>query len=263
MSTPSMSSPDLILETRQLVKAFEGLVAVDGVSLGVQRGQVHALIGPNGAGKTTLFNLLTRFVIPTAGRILFNGIDITRDSAARVARRGLVRSFQISSIFPHMSVLENIRIALQRKLGNSYFFWLSDKTLEQLDERAEELLHEVELDDYAQEQAISLPYGRRRALELAATLALDPELMLLDEPTQGMGHEDVARVTALIRRAARGRSVLLVEHNMKVVASIADTITVLQRGAVLAEGSYDQVAADPRVIQAYMGQVAHNVGLRG
>ena len=265
MSAPSMpsptSSPDLILETHQLVKSFDGLVAVDHVSLGVLRGQIHALIGPNGAGKTTLFNLLTRFVQPTAGRILFKGIDITRANPAQVARHGLVRSIQISSIFPHMSVLENIRIGLQRKLGRTYFFWLSDKTLEQLDARAIELLHEVGLERLADQPAGSLPYGRRRALELATTLALEPELMLLDEPTQGMGHEDVEQVTELIRRIARGRTVLLVEHNMKVVASIADTITVLQRGAILAEGPYAQVSVDPRVITAYMGKALRLPGM--
>jgi branched-chain amino acid transport system ATP-binding protein len=245
--------PDTILETQSLVKEFKGFVAVDGVSLRVRRGEIHALIGPNGAGKTTLFNLLTKFVQPTSGAIYYQGENITREQPADIARRGIVRSFQISAVFPHLTVLENVRVALQRKLGTSFHFWRSQRSLAALDRRAAELLAEVGLDSWAAALTADLAYGRKRALELATTLALDPQLMLLDEPTQGMGHEDVARVTQLIRKVAANRTVLMVEHNMSVVASIADTISVLQRGRVIAAGPYAQVSQDPQVIEAYMG----------
>ncbi|MGH6624771.1 MAG: ABC transporter ATP-binding protein [Burkholderiaceae bacterium] len=248
-----MSSSETILETRGLTKEFKGFVAVDDVNLKVRRGAIHALIGPNGAGKTTCFNLLTKFLTPTRGQILFNGADITKDTPEHIARRGIVRSFQISSVFPHLTVLENVRIALQRSTGWSFQFWRSDRMLGQLDARALELLDQVDLRSFAATETVSLPYGRKRALEIATTLAMEPELMLLDEPTQGMGHEDVARVTELIKRVAAGRTVLMVEHNMNVVASIADTITVLARGAVLAEGDYATVSNDAGVKEAYMG----------
>ncbi len=244
---------DYILETDNLVKEFKGFVAVGGVSLKVRRGSIHALIGPNGAGKTTCFNLLTKFLVPTRGTIRYQGIDITRDQPAQIARRGIVRSFQISAVFPHLTVQENVRIALQRKLGNSFHFWRSDRTLARLDGRAHELLAEVGLEAYAQMVAVELPYGRKRALEIATTLALEPELMLLDEPTQGMGHEDVDRVMQLIKKVAARRTILMVEHNMKVVAGISDTITVLARGSVLAEGPSAEISAHPKVIEAYMG----------
>ena len=244
---------DIILETRGLTKEFRGFVAVNDVSLRVQRGQIHALIGPNGAGKTTCFNLLTKFLTPTNGQILFNGLDITHDSPAHIARRGIIRSFQISAVFPHLSVLENVRIGLQRETGLSFRFWMSDKRLDKLNARARELLDQVDLGEFADEMTASLPYGRKRALEIATTLAMEPELMLLDEPTQGMGHEDVDRVTQLIKRVSVGRTILMVEHNMNVVSSIADTITVLARGAVLAEGTYAQVSKNPAVMEAYMG----------
>ena len=242
-----------ILETRQLSREVSGFVAVNNVSLKVRKGSIHGLIGPNGAGKTTVFNLLTKFLLPTSGSILYRGEEITRDHPARVARRGLVRSFQISSIFPHMTVLENVRVALQRKLGNSFQFWRSQCSLTRLDERAMEILGSVELAELAQVHASELPYGRTRALEFATTLALEPELMLLDEPTQGMAHEDVGRVVALIRKVAAGRTILMVEHNLSVVEDLCDTITVLQRGAVLAEGTYREVSANPQVLEAYVG----------
>jgi branched-chain amino acid transport system ATP-binding protein len=244
---------DIILETRGLTKEFKGFVAVSDVNLKVRRGSIHALIGPNGAGKTTVFNLLTKFLTPNGGRILYNGNDITLDRPGQIARRGIVRSFQISAVFPHLSVMENVRIGLQRKLGTSFHFWKPVRSLSRLDERAMQLLAEVGLEAFADRITVELPYGRKRALEIATTLALDPELMLLDEPTQGMGHEDVHRVTELIRKVRAHRTVLMVEHNMGVVASIADTITVLQRGAVLAEGPYAQVSANPQVMEAYMG----------
>lgn len=244
---------DFILTTQNLTKEFKGFTAVDNVNLQVQRGHIHALIGPNGAGKTTCFNLLTKFLVPTRGVITFNGIDITGEKPAQIARRGVIRSFQISAVFPHLTLLENVRIALQRQLGTQYHFWKSDKSLDQLNDRALQLLGEVGLQPLADEVTVNLPYGRKRALEIATTLAMEPELMLLDEPTQGMGHEDVDRVTALIKEVSRGRTILMVEHNMKVVSTIADRISVLQRGAVLAEGRYEQVSQDPRVMEAYMG----------
>lgn len=246
-------SGDLILETRELMKEFKGFVAVDRVNLNVRRGQIHALIGPNGAGKTTVFNLLTRFLPVTGGSIIFNGKDITRDKPAEVADRGVIRSFQISAVFPHMTVLENVRIALQRRLGTTYQFWRSDRTLSRLDKRGMALLESVGLVEYAHTVTVELAYGRKRALEIATTLAMDPKLMLLDEPTQGMGAEDVGRISDLIREAARDRTVLMVEHNLGVVSQLADTITVLQRGSVLAEGDYDQVSNNAEVMDAYMG----------
>ena len=248
-----MSLSDIILETRELTKEFKGFVAVAKVNLKVQRGSIHALIGPNGAGKTTCFNLLTKFLTPTAGQILFEGQDITAEAPAHIARRGVIRSFQISAVFPHLTVLENVRVALQRKLGSSFQFWRSDRSLDTLNERAMQLLGQVDLEKYAQITAVELSYGRKRALEIATTLAMEPKLMLLDEPTQGMGLEDVDRIRQLIKKVAADRTVLMVEHNMSVVASIADTITVLQRGATLAEGPYEQVSKDPAVIEAYMG----------
>ena len=248
-----MTATDTILETRALTKEFKGFVAVSQVNLRVRRGSIHALIGPNGAGKTTCFNLLTKFLTPTSGQILFDGHDITGENSARIARRGVIRSFQISAVFPHLTVLENVRVALQRQLHNSFHFWRSERSLAQLDGRAMELLSEVDLEKYAGLTAVELSYGRKRALEIATTLAMNPTLMLLDEPTQGMGLEDVDRIRQLIKKVAADRTVLMVEHNMSVVASIADTITVLQRGATLAEGPYDQVSRNPAVIEAYMG----------
>jgi branched-chain amino acid transport system ATP-binding protein len=244
---------DCILETRGLVKEFKGFVAVSDVNLRVQRGQIHALIGPNGAGKTTCFNLLTKFLVPTRGSIVFNGHDITPEKPAQIARRGIIRSFQISATFPHLTVLENVRIGLQRQLGTSFHFWKSERTLEELTPRAMQLLDTVGLTEFAEYITVELPYGRKRALEIATTLAMEPELMLLDEPTQGMGHEDVDRVTDLIKKVSANRTVLMVEHNMGVVAGISDTITVLARGAVLAEGPYAEVSKNPLVIEAYMG----------
>ena len=246
-------SQDTILATENLTKEFAGFVAVNGVNLAVKRGTIHALIGPNGAGKTTCFNLLTKFLAPTRGSITFDGADITGEHPAEVARRGVIRSFQISAVFPHLSVLENVRIGLQRFTGISFHFWRSLRGLQALDARALELLEMVDLRPMAALPAAELPYGRKRALEIATTMAMEPRLMLLDEPTQGMGHEDVERVTALIKRVSAGRTILMVEHNMSVVARIADTITVLARGATLAEGPYAEVSKNPAVIEAYMG----------
>lgn len=244
-----------ILETHNLYKSFKGFVAVSDVNLRIKKGSIHALIGPNGAGKTTCFNLLTKFHSVTSGKILFKGEDISSLQPPEIAGKGLIRSFQISAVFPHMTVLENVRIALQRKIGTQYHFWKSSSSLKHLDPQVMELLEVVGLSSFSKELAVQLPYGRKRVLELATTLAMDPEMMLLDEPTQGMGHEDVLRVTNLIAKVSQGRTVLMVEHNMKVVASIANQISVLQRGAVLAEGTYDEVSKNPLVLEAYMGTV--------
>jgi branched-chain amino acid transport system ATP-binding protein len=244
---------EFILETHGLTKEFAGFFAVRDVGLKVRRGSIHALIGPNGAGKTTCFNLLTKFLRPSAGQILYKGQDITALAPADVARLGLVRSFQISAVFPHLTVLENVRIALQRKRGGSFDFWRSNRVLQSLDDRALALIEEVGLSPYRSVTAAELSYGRKRALELATTLALDPELLLLDEPMAGMGHEDIDRTAQLIKAAAVNRTVLMVEHNLSVVATLSDRITVLTRGRVLAEGDYQEVSSNPEVREAYMG----------
>ncbi len=244
---------DIILETRGLTREFKGFVAVKDVDLRIRRGTIHALIGPNGAGKTTCFNLLTAFLAPTRGQIFYNGREITGASPASIARMGLVRSFQISAVFPHLTVLENVRIALQRKRGGSFDFWRSETVLSSLDGRARDLIEAVGLAEHEAAVAVELPYGRKRALEIATTLALDPEMMLLDEPTAGMTQEDVERITGLIGRVSQNRTVLMVEHNLSVVANLSGTITVLQRGEILAEGDYPSVSSNPQVIEAYMG----------
>jgi branched-chain amino acid transport system ATP-binding protein len=244
---------DVILETEGLTKEFRGFVAIRDVNLRVRRGTIHALIGPNGAGKTTCFNLLTHFLAPTRGRINFGGRDITAAKPADIARLGLVRSFQISAVFPHLTVLENVRVALQRKRGGSFDFWRSERVLSGLNARALELIDAVGLAPFAGTIAVELSYGRKRALEIATTLALEPEMMLLDEPTAGMAHEDVDRISALVKKVAANRTVLMVEHNLSVVENLSDTITVLARGEILAEGGYQSVSRNPDVIQAYMG----------
>ena len=246
-------SSEFILETAGLTKEFKGFTAVSKVDLKVRRGQIHALIGPNGAGKTTVFNLLTKFLPPTQGTIRFEGQDITHEKPARTARRGLVRSFQISATFPHLTVMENVRIGLQRKLGTEFHFWKPMKSLDVLNDRAMELLEAVDLTSFADTITGEMPYGRKRALEIATTLALEPTMMLLDEPTQGMGHEDIARVVELIRKVSANRTILMVEHNLSVVANLCHRITVLQRGAILAEGPYEEVSKNPQVLEAYVG----------
>jgi branched-chain amino acid transport system ATP-binding protein len=244
---------DYILQTEGLTKEFRGFIAVNNVNLQVRRGSIHALIGPNGAGKTTCFNLLTQFLAPTRGRITYKGRDITGSKPADIARMGMVRSFQISAVFPHLSVLENVRVALQKKRGNSFDFWRAASVLDGLNDRARELIDAVGLSNFVHTVAVELPYGRKRALEIATTLALDPEMMLLDEPTAGMGHEDVDRIAALIKKVSANRTVLMVEHNLSVVANLSNTITVLARGEVLAEGDYATVSKNPQVVEAYMG----------
>jgi len=244
---------EFILETHGLTKEFRGFAAVRGVDLAVRRGTIHALIGPNGAGKTTVFNLLTKFLEPSAGTIRYKGRDITREKPADVARLGMVRSFQISAVFPHLTVRENVRIALQRPLGTSFQFWRSQRSLEVLHERADALIEAVGLAEFTLTQAVEMPYGRKRALEIATTLALEPEMLLLDEPMAGLGHEDIARISALIRQVAANRTVLMVEHNLSVVAELSDIITVLTRGQILTQGTYAEVSKNADVVEAYMG----------
>jgi branched-chain amino acid transport system ATP-binding protein len=246
-------SEDTILSTSGLTKEFAGFTEVNGVDLNVKRGTIHALIGPNGAGKTTCFNLLTKFLAPTRGSIVYNGRDITRQKPAEIARLGLVRSFQISAVFPQLSVMNNVRIALQRKRGDSFDFWRSEEVLRSLDSEALALVEAVGLSAFADLPAVELSYGRKRALEIATTLALDPEMLLLDEPMAGMGREDIERIATLIRKVSQNRTILMVEHNLSVVASLSDRITVLARGQVLAEGDYATVSKDPRVVEAYIG----------
>ena len=250
-----MSAPpsDAILSARGLTKEFFGFKAVNDVDLDVREGTIHAMIGPNGAGKTTVFNLLTKFLTPTTGTIVFRGEDITRLKPADVARKGLVRSFQISAVFPHLTVLDNVRVALQRKAHLGTQFWRSNTLLDRLNDEAHQLIDAVGLAPFANHDAAELPYGRKRALEIATTLALDPPVLLFDEPMAGMGVEDIGRISDLIRRIAKGRTVLMVEHNLNVVADLCDQVTVLARGEVLAEGDYAAVSSDKRVREAYMG----------
>jgi branched-chain amino acid transport system ATP-binding protein len=246
-------TPEYLLETKNLSKDFKGFSAVSGVDLRVRQGSIHAIIGPNGAGKTTCFNLITKFIEPTKGKIFYRGREITRMAPADIAMMGMVRSFQISAVFLKLTVLENIRVALQRKLGISYHFWRSDRLLHRFHDQAFELLSAVGLKEYADMPAAELPYGRKRALELVTTLALDPEMLLIDEPMSGMAREDIGRISALIRKVAENRTVLMVEHNLSVVADLSDTITVLHNGRILAEGTYAEVSENPEVIEAYMG----------
>ncbi len=246
-------SDSYILQASGLSKQFHGFYAVKNVNLRVRRHSIHALIGPNGAGKTTCFNLLTTFLRSTAGSIVFNGEEISASDPASVSARGLVRSFQISAVFGQMTVLENVRVALQRKAGMTWAFWRRDSTLQVLDARARELIEMVGLTRWVDTPAVSLSYGRKRVLELATTIALDPEMILLDEPMAGLGHEDIAPVMEIIRNVAKGRTILMVEHNMKVIAELCDRVTVLQSGQVLAEGSYDEVSRNQAVIEAYVG----------
>lgn len=243
----------IALQAKGLTKEFKGFIAVNNVDLSVKKGTIHALIGPNGAGKTTCFNLLTKFLQPTRGQITYEGRDITRMKPSEIARLGMVRSFQISAIFPDLTVLQNVRVALQRARGESYDFWRSDRVLSKFDDQARDYITEVGLSDLTDERAASLPYGRKRALEIATTLALSPDMLLLDEPMAGMGREDVERISQLIRRIAENRTVLMVEHNLSVVAELSDHITVLARGEILAEGTYEQISKAPEVIEAYIG----------
>lgn len=249
----SNEEPRVVLSARGLSKNFGAFAAVSNVDLDVHHARVHALIGPNGAGKTTVFNLLTKFLKPTSGTITLLGTDITRMAPDKVARLGLVRSFQISAVFPHLTVLDNVRVALQRPNKLATQFWKPMSSLDRLNKRADELIVSVGLNRERNTIAADLSYGRKRVLEIATTLALDPKVMLLDEPMAGMGQEDVSVVAGIIRSVAECRAVLMVEHNLKVVADICDHVTVLQRGEILAEGDYATVSEDPQVRTAYMG----------
>ncbi|GEK70291.1 ABC transporter ATP-binding protein [Paracoccus denitrificans] len=246
----------MVLSARGLGRDFAGFTAVNDVDLDVEHARIHALIGPNGAGKTTVFNLLTKFLQPTRGSITLLGQDITHTRPDKVARMGLVRSFQISAVFPHLTVRENVKVALQRPAGLAVQFWLPLSALDRLDARADHLIGQLGLARWRDHRAADLSYGRKRVLEIATTLALDPEVLLLDEPMAGMGQEDVAMVAGIIRDVATERAVLMVEHNLSVVADICHHVTVLQRGEIIAAGDYAAVSADPRVRTAYMGSEA-------
>jgi branched-chain amino acid transport system ATP-binding protein len=259
---PVSATGATVLGARGLSKEFRGYLAVSCVDLDVRSGTIHALIGPNGAGKTTVFNMLTKFIAPSSGSITFDGADVTHERPAALARRGLVRSFQISAVFPHLSVRDNVRIALQRRFVSPLLFWRGGGRSAEIEAKIHGLLQQVDLHELGGQRAGDLPYGRKRALELATTLAAEPKVMLLDEPTQGLGHEDVDRITDLIARMAVGRTVLMVEHNMRVVARIAHRISVLRRGEMIAEGSYDEVSRDPQVIEAYLGSRARQADAR-
>jgi branched-chain amino acid transport system ATP-binding protein len=243
------------VETQALHKDFAGFRAVNGVDLRLEAGQVHALVGPNGAGKTSLFNLLTGFLAPTSGRVLLFGDDVTGLRPDRIAMRGVARSFQITSLFEELSVVEHVALALQSRTGIGFGFWRDEAVLRRFDPRARELLAEVGLDAVGDAPVRQLPYGQKRALELALALALEPKLLLLDEPTAGMSAEDVRRTIALVARVRAGRTVVLVEHNMGVVGELADNVIVLQQGKVIAQGPYAAVRVDPAVKSAYLGQV--------
>ncbi len=242
-----------LLETRALTKEFRGFRAVSDVDLVVGAGTMHALVGPNGAGKTTLFNLLTGFLTPTSGSIVFDGQDITGKQPEQIVPLGIARSFQITSLFDQLTLSEHLELALASPTGMGMQFWRSVKRLATFRDRSMELLEQVGLADRSGQPAGSLAYGQKRALELALALALDPKLLLLDEPTAGMGIEDVDQTIALVKQISTGRTVVFVDHNMHVVGSLADTVTVLQSGEVLAEGPYEQVRGDERVITAYLG----------
>ncbi|THK34072.1 ABC transporter ATP-binding protein [Ensifer sp. MPMI2T] len=246
-------APRVVLSARGLRRDFGGFTAVKDVDLDVHHARVHALIGPNGAGKTTVFNLLTKFLQPTHGTITLLGEDITNTAPDKVARMGLVRSFQISAVFPHLTVLDNVRVALQRPNNLATQFWKPLSALEALNAKADQLIRSVGLEKERNAVAADLSYGRKRVLEIATTLALDPKVLLLDEPMAGMGHEDVGMVAEIIREVARERAVLMVEHNLSVVETLCHHVTVLQRGEILAEGNYAAVSEDPRVRTAYMG----------
>jgi branched-chain amino acid transport system ATP-binding protein len=246
----------VVLEIQGITKSFGAFKAVDGVDLAIAEGEIHALIGPNGAGKTTFFNLLTGSLPLTAGEIRLRGEVISGLRMDEIAQRGIVRSYQISSIFPDFTALENVRFALQRQRGANFDFWRSERALESLHEPALELLDDLGLSEWANMRAGDLPYGRKRALEIATTLALDPQILLLDEPTSGMGREDIGRVVDLIRKVSQGRTVVMVEHNLSVVEGLCNNVTVLARGRVIASGSYRDVARNEKVVEAYLG-VAH------
>jgi branched-chain amino acid transport system ATP-binding protein len=250
---PGTSPRDVVIETVGLSKQFRGFTAVHSVDLAVAAGDIHALVGPNGAGKTTLFNLLTGFLKPSGGQIRLQGRDITGSKPERIAQLGVARSFQITSLFEQLTLRQHIELALLSTTTLGHRFWVSDRALARFSDRAGELLDQVGLARLRDVQAGALAYGQKRALELALALALEPTVLLLDEPTAGMGLEDVERTVELIARVRTGRTVVLVEHNMSVVAGLADRVTVLQFGRILVEGAYDEVRNDSRVIEAYLG----------
>jgi branched-chain amino acid transport system ATP-binding protein len=247
-----------LLETRGLGRAFGALQAVAGVSLAVEPGEVRAIIGPNGAGKTTLFHLISGLLAPTAGRVLFRGDDVTALPAPARCRRGISRTFQITSIFPELTVLENVRIAIQLKAGGNFRLLGGRSLLFSTESRARASLEFLGLLDRADLPASTLPHGDQRLVEIAMALAQQPELLLVDEPTQGLSPEDTAAAVAVIRQIARERAltILLVEHDMDVVFNLADRISVLHLGQLIAEGSPAEIRANVEVQKAYLGGIA-------
>ncbi|USQ79669.1 ABC transporter ATP-binding protein [Ornithinimicrobium faecis] len=251
------TGPTVALSAQGLTKDFRGFRAVNNVTLDVVEGQIHALVGPNGAGKTTLFNLLTGYLKPTAGTITVHGKDITGKEPEQIAHEGVARSFQITSLFDNLTPREHVELGLQGMAGGGLNFWRSDKRLLQFRERADELIREVGLSALADRPAGELAYGQKRALEMALVISLDPQVLLLDEPTAGMGREDVDRTIELVKHISTGRTVVFVDHNMHVVGSLAHHVSVLMAGEVLAQGTYEQVRSDERVINAYLGEESH------
>jgi len=245
--------PDIV-STTALRKEFRGFAAVRDVDLRVAEGSVHALVGPNGAGKTTLFNMLTGFLTPSAGRIEIAGKDVTGEPPERIAGLGVARSFQITTLFPALTARDHVELALQAKTTLGWRFWRSDKQLHRFRDRAEELLASVGLEKVADVAVEALAYGRKRALELAVALALDPRVLLLDEPTAGMSPAETARITALIAGLDRTLTILIVEHDMDVVFRLADRVTVLHEGRVIADGTAADVRGDVRVHDVYLGK---------
>lgn len=243
-----------ILEVQDVSKRFGNFFAVRHANLSLLESSVHGLIGPNGAGKSTLFNICTGFLKPTEGSVRLRGQTVADKGPAWIARNGVGRSFQISAVFDGLSVIDNILVALQRRARLSFAFWKGEKSVSALRERACNLLEQVHLSDtWWDKHTASLPYGRRRMLELATTIATDPSILLLDEPLAGLGQEDVPVIIDLVRELAVGRSVLIVEHNLSAVSQLCDTVSVLDRGMIIANGTYTFVAADPKVRQAYLG----------
>jgi branched-chain amino acid transport system ATP-binding protein len=254
----------VILETRKLRKEFGALVAVANVDIQVRQNTLHSIIGPNGAGKTTFFNLLSGNIAPTSGRVFFRGREITNIPLHRTAHLGIGRSFQITNIFPSLTVLENIRLACQALGRHNFRFFQSHRRFSQYEERAWEVIRQVGLEDAALMPARTLPHGDQRKLELGIILAADPEVLLLDEPTAGMAAEQVPELIALIQNVQQmgNKTVMLVEHNMNVVMSVSDIITVMHQGQVLAEGTPAEIAANEVVQSAYLGGLYGDLEVR-
>ncbi|THE63027.1 ABC transporter ATP-binding protein [Salinadaptatus halalkaliphilus] len=243
----------MLLETTDLTKRFDGLVAVDQVDLSVEKGEIQSIIGPNGAGKTTTFNLLTGMLSPSDGEIRFNGEDITDESSEKRVKRGISRSFQITNIFPELTVRKNIRIAVQEEYGYGWNFWTKTEDIPELEERTLEIIDYVGITADPDAEASTLSHGEKRLLELAIVVARDPELIMLDEPAAGMSEEETKEVVDLIHSLNEEYTILLIEHDIDLIMELSDTITVLANGAVIAQGTPEEVGSSDRVQEAYLG----------